>query len=104
MLDLQGQSEKAEKNYRKLSEKLSKERQKAASDFVEEIRKGLSDLNFLDVQFEMRFTELESFTAGGTDQAFYLSTNPGRSVTAYGTCGIRRRIVQDHACDQKRSG
>ena len=85
MLDLQGQSEKAEKNYRKLSEKLSKERQKAASDFVEEIRKGLSDLNFLDVQFEMRFTELESFTAGGTDEAeFYLSTNPGEALRPMG--------------------
>lgn len=85
MLDLQGQSEKVEKNYRKLSEKLSKERQKAASDFVEEIRKGLSDLNFLDVQFEMRFTELESFTAGGTDEAeFYLSTNPGEALRPMG--------------------
>ena len=54
--------------------------------FVEEIREGLKDLNFLDVQFEMRFTELEKFSAGGMDDAeFYLSVNPGEALRPMGT-------------------
>ena len=85
ILKLQEQLEKAEKKYRKTASELSKKRQNAAENFVDEIRKGLADLNFLDVQFEMRFTELSAYTAGGMDEAeFYLSANPGEALRPMG--------------------
>lgn len=85
MLELQQKFNHAEKTYRKAASKLSKERQKAAAHFVEEIKKGLSDLNFSDVQFEMRFASLDTFTAGGVDEAeFYLSANAGEALRPMG--------------------
>lgn len=85
ILKRQEQLEKAEKKYRKTASELSKKRQNAAENFVDEIRKGLADLNFLDVQFEMRFTELSAYTAGGMDEAeFYLSANPGEALRPMG--------------------
>lgn len=60
------------------SQKLSKARKEASKAFAEEIRQGLIDLNFLDVQFELRMSELESYSANGIDDGeFYISTNPG---------------------------
>ena len=48
---------------------------------VEKIKKGLLDLNFLDVQFDMEFDRLPHFTASGYDEAqFLISTNPGQPV------------------------
>lgn len=45
---------------------------------TKEIRQGLKDLNFIDVQFDMEFKRLEQYTAGGYDEAeFLISTNPG---------------------------
>ena len=85
MLELQQKFNHAEKTYRKAASKLSKERQKAAAHFVEEIKKGLSDLNFSDVQFEMRFASLDTFTAGGVDEAeFYLAANAGEALRPMG--------------------
>lgn len=85
MLELQQKLDHAEKTYRETASKLSKKRQKAAAHFVEEIRSGLSDLNFSDVQFEMRFTPLETFGAGGIDEAeFYLSANVGEALRPMG--------------------
>lgn len=85
MLELQHRLEEAEKKYRKCASKLSKERQKAAVKFVGEIREGLADLNFLEVQFEMRFTKLDAFTPEGIDEAeFYLSVNPGEALRPMG--------------------
>lgn len=85
MLELQQKLNHAEKTYRETASKLSKKRQKAAAHFVEEIQSGLSDLNFSDVQFEMRFTPLETFTAGGIDEAeFYLSANVGEALRPMG--------------------
>mgnify|MGYP000293811750 CR=1 FL=1 len=40
-----------------LAEELSEIRQKQAQIFVERIRLGLKDLNFLDVQFEMNLPD-----------------------------------------------
>ena len=42
-------------------------------------------MNFLDVQFEMRFSKNQKFSAGGIDDAeFYLSTNPGEALRPMG--------------------
>ncbi len=68
------------------SRKLSKIRQKAAAEMVDRIRQGLIDLNFIDVQFDMKFEILDHYTPGGFDEAeFLISTNPGEPVRPLGT-------------------
>ena len=75
----------AEEEYMKQANALTMEREKAAIPFVEEIKKGLKDLNFLDVQFEMRFTKHARYGLGGMDDAeFYMSTNPGEALKPMG--------------------
>ncbi|MEE1086006.1 MAG: DNA repair protein RecN [Schaedlerella sp.] len=79
--ELKDNLEKSEKAYLKIARKLQKIRKNAAVNFVEEIKNGLKELNFLDTQFEMRFTELEKYTAQGIDEAeFYISTNVGQDL------------------------
>lgn len=83
--ELQRKLAKAEEQVRKLSDMLSELRKSAARELVAQIKEGLLDLNFLDVQFEMVFTDTEHFTANGTDEAeFMISMNPGESVRALG--------------------
>ena len=82
---LRGETEKELKNTEeklsKLSGQLSEVRKKTAGELTEKIRKGLEDLNFLDVKFSMEFQKLPHYTAGGTDAAeFMISTNPGEPV------------------------
>ena len=85
MADLKNSLENARSSYETWAERLSCTRQEAAVSFVEEIRQGLVDLNFLDVQFEMRFSKLEKYTSSGMDDAeFYLSTNPGEALRPMG--------------------
>ncbi len=85
MLELEENLEKAKQNYEKYALALRKARKKAAASFVKEIKNGLSDMNFLDVRFEMRFSELEEYTADGLDEAeFYISTNPGEALRPLG--------------------
>lgn len=84
--------EKAEKEFHHkeaeltaVCEELSKKRQKAAKELTGKIKKALSELNFLDVKFGMRFQKLNAFTADGTDEAeFEISTNPGEPVRPLG--------------------
>lgn len=86
MQELFQDAEKAKETYDSCAKKLSEARKKAAVPFVEKIKKGLLDLNFLDTRFEMRFSELKERSAGGTDDAeFYLSTNPGEALRPMGT-------------------
>lgn len=85
ILQLQTRLEEAEHTYIQIASRLSKKRKKAAVQFVDEIRKGLAELNFLDVQFEMRFTEGKEYTSNGMDEAeFYLSANPGEALRPMG--------------------
>ena len=71
----------SEKRLKKLSDELSECRKKHSKALCREIRTGLEDLNFLNVKFEMDFTRLQDFTAGGTDEAeFLISTNPGEPL------------------------
>lgn len=85
MLELHENLKKAEQDYKKYALALRKARKKAAVSFVKEIKNGLLEMNFLDVQFEMRFSELEDYTADGIDEAeFYISTNPGEALKAMG--------------------
>lgn len=79
--DLAETEELLEKQCRELSEI----RQKEAEVLVDRIRQGLEDLNFIDVQFDMKFQKLDRYTAGGFDEAeFLISTNPGEPVKPLG--------------------
>lgn len=57
---------------------LSNLRKEAAKKLEQSIKEGLLDLNFLDVQFEIVFRELEYFSLNGKDEVeFMISMNPG---------------------------
>jgi len=60
---------------------LTKVRKERAKSLAETVRGALSDLNFLDVKFEMAFTALADYTANGADDAeFMISTNVGEPI------------------------
>ncbi len=85
MQELEEQLKASRQDYEKHALALRKARKKAAASFVKEIKKGLSDMNFLDVRFEMRFLELPDYTSDGMDEAeFYISTNPGEDLRPMG--------------------
>ena len=64
-----------------ICEELSSIRKKYSYDLLPKVREALSDLNFLDVEFDMYFTKLENPTSNGIDEAeFIISTNPGEPM------------------------
>ena len=79
--------ERLEREYtvveRKLEEAsvvLSELRQAAATVLSEQIKQALSELNFLEVRFEIRM-ERTDYSANGFDAAeFYIATNPGEEM------------------------
>lgn len=74
-----------EKELDGLSAQLSGVRQKAAEELTEKIRQALTDLNFIDVQFDMEFRRLPHYTSDGFDEAeFLISTNPGLPLRPLG--------------------
>jgi DNA repair protein RecN (Recombination protein N) len=78
---LEDELAKQEAVVRNYSDQLHEIRQKYAKIFVKEVTQSLIDLNFLDVRFEMRFEQLDHYTANGQDDArFYISTNPGEEL------------------------
>ena len=85
LAELQVKLNHAENEVRNASSQLSTLRKEASKELTESIRQGLLDLNFLDVKFEMVFTELDHFTANGIDEVeFMISMNPGEPVRALG--------------------
>ncbi|MDD3141148.1 MAG: DNA repair protein RecN [Lachnospiraceae bacterium] len=82
---LEQQYEKAEQMLSEYSKKLTKIRQKYAVKLTEDIKKGLLDLNFNEVQFEMQFQLLSHYTSNGKDEAeFMVSMNPGEPIKPLG--------------------
>lgn len=72
---------KAQKVLKNHTSKLSKLRKEQAEILEQAISEGLRELNFADVKFEIRFSELESYTAEGADDVeFMISLNPGQPV------------------------
>lgn len=68
-----------------LSSKITSIRQEYAKILVDDIRKALSDMNFLDVKFEMSFSKKENYSSSGIDDAeFLISTNPGEKLQPLG--------------------
>lgn len=65
----------------KSAKKLSEKRRNYADILEKEIIKGLKELNFLDVQFEIAIASLETYSASGNDSVeFMISMNPGEPI------------------------
>lgn len=76
---------KAEEVLLTLSNELTEIRKQYSKTLVEKIIDGLKDLNFLDVDFSIDFSEKKSFTSNGKDEIEYLiSTNPGETLKPLG--------------------
>lgn len=64
-----------------LCDKLTQRRKEAAKSLKKNIVEALTDLNFLEVQFEVEFKKADGFTSNGNDVVqFLISTNPGESI------------------------
>ena len=60
---------------------LTKERKRVAKELASNIKNALVDLNFLDVQFDMIFEQLDSYTMNGLDNPYFIiSTNVGEEM------------------------
>ncbi|MBQ1547148.1 MAG: DNA repair protein RecN [Lachnospiraceae bacterium] len=78
LLKLKSDTKTAEDKLNAAADSLSAARKEAAVRLSKEMITALSDLNFLDVRFEMDFKELPSPSANGKDDAeFLISTNVG---------------------------
>ncbi|MCI8306771.1 MAG: DNA repair protein RecN [Lachnospiraceae bacterium] len=63
------------------SRRLSEARKKAAGQLSGFIEKALGELSFAGVKFEVAFEKLQTYSAGGIDEAeFLISTNPGEPI------------------------
>ena len=78
---------------------------KSSSFFYKRNQKGLEDLNFLDVQLEMRFSSEAKMSASGMDDAeFFISVNPGEPPKPLGTTVSGGELSRDSSCDQDGTG
>ena len=76
---------KAEEVLLSMSNELTEIRKQYSKTLIEKIIEGLKDLNFLDVDFSIDFSEKKSFTSNGKDEVEYLiSTNPGETLKPLG--------------------
>jgi len=83
---LESELEKLDKELRALCRKASKIRTKEASKLAKDMVAALTDLNFLDVKFEIQVREKEEITAAGFDDVeFMISTNPGEPLKSLGS-------------------
>lgn len=64
-----------------ISDMLTEARKSAAAILIQSIKRELSDLNFLDVNFDIQFERTTEYTACGRDAvSFMISTNPGQPL------------------------
>lgn len=76
---------KAEKSLEKVSYDLSEIRKEYSKQLMKKVIEGLQDLNFLDVDFDIRFERKASYSADGFDDIEYqISTNPGEPLKPLG--------------------
>jgi DNA repair protein RecN (Recombination protein N) len=81
MIRLRKELSEAELKLKENCTRLSEIRQRKAKELTERIREALVALNFLDVKFEMVFTQTEHYSANGFDDGeFIISTNPGEEL------------------------
>lgn len=82
---LQKELEKALDALKKLCQKASKIRTVEAAKLSADMVNALTDLNFLDVRFEIQVREKEELSANGCDDVeFMISTNPGEPLKSLG--------------------
>ncbi len=63
------------------SNELTKIRKNTAVNMCKLIKEALEELNFMSVEFDMRFSKLDKYSANGNDEAlFYISTNVGEDM------------------------
>lgn len=85
ILKLKKQLKCAEEKLLEQSSALSNLRQKYAQELADKIKSNLVDLNFLNVDFEIKFRRLNHFSQNGFDEIeFMISTNPGESMKSLG--------------------
>lgn len=71
----------ATKTLEDLSQKLSDIRKKNASDLSSKMQEAMSDLNFLNSEFDMELRRMDHYTADGFDEGeFMICTNPGEPL------------------------
>lgn len=76
----------AEEVLRKQCQKASKIRAKEAAKLSKDMVTALTDLNFLDVKFEIQVREKEELSSNGCDDVeFMISTNPGEPLKSLGS-------------------
>ena len=81
MQELEKSCEQLSQKYLELAGKLSALRQKKAKMLEKKIQKGLEDLNFEQVQFEIHFAEKKEYAKNGIDDVeFRISLNQGQPV------------------------
>ena len=81
MQELKASCEQLEQDYLKRAQKLSTLRKKKANMLEKKIQKGLEDLNFEQVQFEIHFAEKKEYAKDGIDDVeFRISLNQGQPV------------------------
>lgn len=79
--ELSGKINKAKKLMLDVADKLSAERKKQAKLMCQEIKTALSDLSFMQVDFDMVFDRLSECTANGIDDCYFvISTNVGEKM------------------------
>lgn len=84
-LELESKLEKVTKELHKLCEKASSIREKEARKLSSDMVQALTDLNFLEVQFEIQVRQKEEYTSNGFDDVeFMISTNPGEPLKSLG--------------------
>ncbi len=95
--NLVSEKEKAEDAARDASERLGAMRRESAAAFAEEIRRQMSELNFLDTRLEIRISDSGRYSANGRDEAeFFLAVNPGepmKPLAAVASGGELSRIM-----------
>ena len=83
LAELKGQVTEATRELEGLSKKLSDIRHKNAAVLSEKMRQAMSDLNFLNTEFDMELKVLDHFTENGVDEGqFVICTNPGEPLRA----------------------
>ena len=81
MKTLKRELEEAEARLQKQCIRLSKIRKSRAAELTGKIKEALVSLNFLDVEFDMVFKQLDHYTCNGYDDGeFIISTNPGEEM------------------------
>ncbi|SFH51911.1 DNA repair protein RecN (Recombination protein N) [Pseudobutyrivibrio sp. OR37] len=81
LAELKAKVDHCTKELDSLCQKLSDIRKKKAKELAEKMKVAMSDLNFLNSEFEVELKKLDHYTADGFDEGeFVICTNPGEPL------------------------